>query len=99
MTYETIGVRREGRVGVLTLNRPQVLNALNRNLMREVTETMAAFTKDDEVLAIIVNGEGRAFSAGFDMKESAQRNTTTLDQWRAVLGADFDFLRHEDSQT
>lgn len=92
MSHETISVRREGRVGVLTLNRPQVLNALNRTLMREVTETMTAFTRDDGVLAIVVNGEGRAFSAGFDMKESAQRNTTTLDQWRAVLGADFDFI-------
>jgi enoyl-CoA hydratase len=92
MTHETIAVRREGRVGVLTLNRPKVLNALNRTLMREVTETMAEFTKDDGVLAIVVNGEGRAFSAGFDMKESAQRGTPTLDQWRAILESDYDFI-------
>ncbi len=92
MSHETIKVRREGRVGILTLNRPQVLNALNRTLMGEVTETMAEFVKDEGVLAIVVNGEGRAFSAGFDMKESAQRNTTTLDQWRAVLQSDYDFI-------
>ncbi|MCC7048298.1 MAG: enoyl-CoA hydratase/isomerase family protein [Alphaproteobacteria bacterium] len=92
MTLETIKVRREGRVGVLTLNRPQVLNALNRTLMREVTEAMNGFVQDEGVLAIVVNGEGRAFSAGFDMKESAQRQTTTIDQWRAVLQADFDFI-------
>lgn len=92
MSLETIAVRREGRVGVLTLNRPKVLNALNRTLMREVTETMAAFILDDGVLAIVVNGEGRAFSAGFDMKESAQRGTPTLEQWRQILESDFDFI-------
>jgi enoyl-CoA hydratase len=92
MSYETIKVRREGRVGVLTFSRPQVLNALNRTLMREVNESMTGFTADEGILAIVINGEGRAFSAGFDMKESAQRNTTTLDQWRSVLEADFDFI-------
>lgn len=92
MSYETISVRRDGRVGVLTLNRPKVLNALNRTLMCEVTEIMAEFIKDDGVLAIIVHGEGRAFSAGFDMKESAQRGTPTLEQWRQILESDFDFI-------
>lgn len=92
MTHETIAVRREGRVGVLTLNRPKVLNALNRTLMREVTETMVEFTKDDGVLAVVVNGEGRAFSAGFDMKESAQRGTPTLEQWRQILESDYEFI-------
>ena len=92
MTFETIAARRVGRVGVLTLNRPKVLNALNRTLMREVTETMTEFAKDDGVLAIVVHGEGRAFSAGFDMKESAQRTITTLDQWRAVLEDDYHFI-------
>lgn len=92
MTTETIETKIDGRVGVLTLNRPKVLNAINRTLMREVTEAMNAFVKDPKVLAIVVHGAGRAFSAGFDMKESAQRNTTGIDQWRAVLEADFDFI-------
>jgi enoyl-CoA hydratase len=92
MSHETIKVRREGRVGILTLNRPKVLNALNRTLMSEVTAAMADFSKDSGIYAIVVHGEGRAFSAGFDMKESAQRATTEIADWRAVLEADFDFI-------
>jgi enoyl-CoA hydratase len=92
MSYETITVETRDRVGILTLNRPQVLNALNRTLMHETTAAMDAFKADPGVLAIIVRGAGRAFSAGFDMKESAQRNTTGTGQWCAVLKEDFDFI-------
>jgi enoyl-CoA hydratase len=91
-TYETIETRIDGRVGVLTLNRPQVLNAINRTLMAEVTAAMGAFIADPQVLAIVLHGNGRAFSAGFDMKESAQRAVKDIETWREVLGADFDFL-------
>lgn len=91
-TYETIETRIEGRVAVLSLNRPQVLNAINRKLMEEVTTAMAGFVSDPQVLVIVLHGLGRAFSAGFDMKESAQRTITSTEQWREVLGADFDFL-------
>jgi enoyl-CoA hydratase len=91
-TFETIETRVEDRIGILTLNRPKVLNALNRQLMADVTAAMSEFTREAGVLAIVVNGAGRAFSAGFDMKESAQRSTTGTDQWRAVLESDFDFI-------
>ena len=91
-TYETIETRMDGRVAVLSLNRPQVLNAINRKLMGEVSTAMAGFVADPQILAIVLHGHGRAFSAGFDMKESAQRTVTSIEQWRDVLGADFDFL-------
>lgn len=92
MSSETIEVRTEDRIGVISLNRPRVLNAINRQLMREVTEALAGFVADQKILAIVIHGQGRAFSAGFDMKESAQRATTGTDQWRAVLEEDFDFI-------
>lgn len=92
MSFEAIETRVEDHVGIITLNRPRVLNALNRTLMREVTAAVADFTNDDTVLAIVVSGAGRAFSAGFDMKESAQRATTTVGDWRKVLREDFDFI-------
>lgn len=91
-THETIETRIDGRVGIITLNRPQVLNAINRTLMDEVTGAMVGFIADPKVLAIVLHGNGRAFSAGFDMKESAQRAVKDIEQWREVLGADFDFL-------
>lgn len=92
MAFETIETRIEDRIGIITLNRPRVLNAINRQLMQDVTAAMTAFVQDPKVLAIVIHGNGRAFSAGFDMKESAQRVTTGTDQWRAVLEADFDFI-------
>ena len=92
MAYETIETHRDGLIAVRTLNRPPVLNALNRKLMEETTAAMNEYAADPDVLAIVVRGNGRAFSAGFDMKESAQRATTGIDQWRAVLRADFDFI-------
>lgn len=92
MSFETIITRSTDRIGILTLNRPEVLNAINRTLMREVTEAVDAFVADPEVLAIVLHGSGRAFSAGFDMKESAQRNTTGIERWRQVLREDFDFI-------
>ena len=91
-TYTTIETRIDGRVAILSLNRPAVLNAINRTLIDEVTAAMAAFVADPQVYAIVLHGNGRAFSAGFDMKESAQNPVTDIDQWREVLGFDFDFL-------
>ena len=92
MTFEMIETRIKDRIGIITLNRPKVLNAMNRTLMGDVTKAMAAFTADDAVLAIIVNGTGRAFSAGFDMKEAAQRPTPTMADWQRILRDDFDFI-------
>ncbi len=91
-TYTTIETRIDGRVAILSLNRPTVLNAINHTLIEEVTAAMASFVEDPQVYAIILHGNGRAFSAGFDMKESAQNPVTDIDQWREVLGFDFDFL-------
>ena len=92
MQYETIQARIEGRIGVITLNRPQVLNAFNRALIREVTDVMKRFTEDPAIRAIVLHGAGRAFSAGFDMKESAARAVSGTGQWREVLEQDFNFI-------
>ena len=67
--YETILVERDGRVGVITLNRPQALNALNSQVMHEVTTAAAEFDNDPGVGAIIITGSAKAFAAGADIKE------------------------------
>lgn len=92
MTYETIETRIEGRIGILMFNRPKVLNAFNTRLMAETSEALRRFVADPAVLSIVVGGNGRAFSAGFDMKESAERGIAGTEQWRAVLEQDFDFI-------
>ena len=67
--YETILSERRGRVGIVTLNRPKALNALNDRLMREVVAAVEAFDADDEIGAILITGSEKAFAAGADIKE------------------------------
>ena len=67
--YETILVEQRGRVGWITLNRPQALNALNSQIAAEVTAAATAFDTDEGVGAIVVTGSEKAFAAGADIKE------------------------------
>ena len=67
--YETILVEQRGRVGWITLNRPQALNALNSLVSQEVTAAAVAFDADDGVGAIVITGSEKAFAAGADIKE------------------------------
>ena len=82
----------DGRIGILKFNRPQVMNAFNEELVSETNEVMDRFIKNETVLAIVVHGAGRCFSAGFDMKESAARGISGEAEWRDVLTKDFDFI-------
>jgi enoyl-CoA hydratase len=70
--YSTIIVERRERVGVITLNRPEVLNALNMALMNEVVTATAAMDSDPEIGAIVITGSKRAFAAGADIGEMSQ---------------------------
>ncbi|KJY29060.1 enoyl-CoA hydratase-related protein, partial [Streptomyces sp. NRRL S-495] len=69
MSYETIRVERHDRVGLITLDRPKALNALNTRLMNEVVDAAQEFDRDREVGAVVVTGSDRAFAAGADIKE------------------------------
>lgn len=69
MTYETILVETRGNVGLITLNRPKALNALNSTLMIELNAALIAFDKDKNVGAMVITGNEKAFAAGADIKE------------------------------
>lgn len=92
MTDAPVTTRIDGRTGILTFNRPQVMNAFNSDLIAATHNAMNAFQTDDRVLAIVVHGTGRCFSAGFDMKESAAKGISGEAQWRKALTTDFDFI-------
>jgi 2-(1,2-epoxy-1,2-dihydrophenyl)acetyl-CoA isomerase len=70
--YETIALERRGHVGVLTLNRPDRLNAINRAMMGEVAAAVGALRADDEVRAVVVTGAGKGFCAGADLMGAGQ---------------------------
>jgi enoyl-CoA hydratase len=72
MAYETILVETRGKVGLITLNRPQALNALNSGIERDVVAALQAFQADDGVGAIVITGSEKAFAAGADIKEMSE---------------------------
>ncbi len=71
-TPETILVRTEGRVGIVTLNRPKQLNALNDQLMNELGAALAAFDADPEIGCMVITGSEKAFAAGADIGAMAK---------------------------
>lgn len=75
---DTVLIERDGRVAIARLNRPQALNALNGQVMRELGEKLAAFDSDPGVGCIIVTGSEKAFAAGADIKEMAGKSVAEM---------------------
>jgi enoyl-CoA hydratase len=88
MAYETIIVETKGRVGVIRLNRPNALNALNRALIAELTSAVEAFEADASVGCMLITGSDKAFAAGADIKEMADK--TFMDAYGANFTAEWD---------
>src|SRR5579862_9994970 len=74
MSYDNIIVEARGRVGMIRLNRPHALNALNRALMSELGQAIAAFDADGAIGCVIITGSDKAFAAGADIKEMADKD-------------------------
>jgi len=73
MAYENILVETKGRVGIIRLNRPQALNALNTKLKAELSDAIDKFEADDAVGCMLITGSEKAFAAGADIKEMADK--------------------------
>lgn len=71
MTWMYHKIEKENGIGVLTINRPQALNALNTDLLVEMHKVLAEIHYDDEIKALIITGEGKSFVAGADISEMA----------------------------
>ena len=91
MAYENIIVETREHVGLITLNRPKALNALNSELMRELGEALLKFDADETIGAIVITGSDKAFAAGADIKEmqsktfvDAYREDFITAEWEAV---------------
>ena len=77
-SYTNILLRREGRVGIVQLNRPQARNALNTALMGELIAALRAFDADGEIGCIVVTGSDKAFAAGADIKQMAEASVVEM---------------------
>lgn len=71
MEYQTITTEKKEHVGILTLNRPEKLNALNKQLYKEIVLGLQDLENDDDVYVVIIKGNGKAFCAGGDISEPA----------------------------
>ena len=92
MSESGIKVENRGRVALVTLNRPKVLNALDNALIAEVAATMRALDADDSVGAIVLTGSEKAFAAGADI--AAMKDWSYADVFKAdYLGHDWESLR------
>ena len=74
MAYQCILTETDGGVGIITLNRPEALNAFNRQLMDEVTDAVRTFEADDAIGCMVLTGSEKAFAAGADIKEMASKD-------------------------
>ncbi len=74
MAYENIIVETRGAVGLITLNRPNAMNALNSGLIRELGQALDAFEADDGVRCLVITGSEKAFAAGADIKEMQSKS-------------------------
>ena len=88
-TFETIALRFDGSIARLTLNRPQRLNAINRQMLEEIQQALDIVEHDDSARVLLVTGAGGNFSSGFDLKEQMETRPSGTEQWRAVLDRDF----------
>lgn len=91
MSYTTILTETRGRVGLITLNRPQAMNALNGTLLSELMQALAAFDADEAIGAMVITGSERAFAAGADIKEMAV--ATTVEMLTGSFVEQFDGIR------
>jgi enoyl-CoA hydratase len=74
MTYQHLIVETKGRVGVIRLNRPEALNALNSALMAELTSAIDAFEADGGIGCLVLTGSDKAFAAGADIKQMSTKS-------------------------
>ncbi|HXF87367.1 MAG TPA: enoyl-CoA hydratase [Xanthobacteraceae bacterium] len=92
MSYEHILTEIRGRVGIIRLNRPQALNALNAKLVAELSAAIDGFEADDNIGCMIITGSEKAFAAGADIKEMAEKSF--IEAYRGDFAAAWDRAAH-----
>jgi enoyl-CoA hydratase len=91
-SLKTVSYETRGPVGILTLNRPEVLNAIDAAMIKEINGVLDGVEADEAIRALILRGEGRAFSSGFDLKAGEGAKGSGPGHWRPILERDFDMI-------
>jgi enoyl-CoA hydratase len=90
MDFETITIDRQDSVWLLTLNRPNRLNAMNQEMLSEIQAACDVIEEDSSCRVVVVTGTGKAFTPGFDLQDQAANTPHGIQAWRPVLQRDFD---------
>ena len=77
-------------VAVISLNRPERLNAMDQAMLKELNQAAERAEQDDRIRAVVLTGAGNAFSSGFDLKAQAENTPQGVNEWRPVLKRNFD---------
>lgn len=96
MELKTLLYEKDAGIGIVTLNRPKALNALNDELIRELSIVMDAIRMDDEVQAVIITGGERAFAAGGDIAFMANADSLQAEEFVEAIRVAFDKIDHLD---
>lgn len=92
MPFETIELNQQGPVGIITLNRPDKLNSINKTMLIELETALNQLEANEAIYTVILNGNGRAFCAGFDLQAGVEANRKGEVEWRAAIQHDFDVI-------
>lgn len=88
-SYKTIRVNASDGVAHILMSRPERLNALSKELLLELNDAMTAVEADADIKAIVLSGDGKGFSSGFDLKSQMEQNPKGPEIWREILELDF----------
>ena len=78
-SFTTIKTRVEEATGIIQLNRPDVLNAINRKMVEEIVEALEYYDRDNDIRVIVITGNNKAFAAGADIDEMAEDTAVSLE--------------------
>jgi len=92
MTFTSIESTRQGSIALISLNRPEKLNAINATMIAEINTALDEIEADESILSIVVHGKGRAFSAGFDLQAGIAAKRETEADWQAAIDTDLDLI-------
>ena len=92
MSFETIELNQQGPVAIITLNRPEKLNAINKTMLLELEAALDEIEANDSVYTVVLNGKGRAFCSGFDLQAGVEADRKGEADWRAAIEYDFDVI-------
>ena len=81
MEFETVILEKKGQIGYLTLNRPEVLNAINAQFISDFREAINQVERDDKIRVLIITGAGKAFQAGAHITDLVRMNPLELHEW------------------